>query len=197
MKAVLLSTQPKWVQKICHKIGEINGKPIYEKGGEVRKSIPILQPPFKVYIYETLGKKRKYRCRDLTALDDSEKTYFDYDGRGVVIGEFVCDKFYFWQKDIYDFNTITLEQLSELSCVSEDDLIKYANGSMLKLWHISDLVIYDKPRALYDFVNYDKHEVCLKKDCFSGDCWSCPNNAIMVRPPQSWCYVKAIPDYQS
>ena len=38
MKSVLISTRPKWVEKICHKIGEDEtGKAIYEKRIEVRK----------------------------------------------------------------------------------------------------------------------------------------------------------------
>lgn len=38
MKSVLISTRPKWCEKICHEIGkEEAGKPIYEKRIEVRK----------------------------------------------------------------------------------------------------------------------------------------------------------------
>ena len=43
MKAVLISIQPKWVEKIA------NG----EKTIEVRKTRPNLQTPFKCYIYCT------------------------------------------------------------------------------------------------------------------------------------------------
>lgn len=47
MKNILLAVRPKWVEKICHKIGEDeNGKPIYEKRIEVRKSAPK-EVPFK------------------------------------------------------------------------------------------------------------------------------------------------------
>lgn len=37
--------------------------------------------------------------------------------------------------------------MSDLSCVSIDDLLKYANNGKARLygWHISDLVIYAKP----------------------------------------------------
>lgn len=54
MKSVLLSTRPKWCEKICHEIGtDKNGKQIYEKSIEVRKTKPSIPTPFKVYIYCT------------------------------------------------------------------------------------------------------------------------------------------------
>lgn len=57
MSSVLISTRPKWCEKICHKIGkDENGKPIYEKRIEVRKSAPS-EVPFKAYIYATRPKK--------------------------------------------------------------------------------------------------------------------------------------------
>ena len=57
MKAVLLSTRPKWCEKICHEIGtDKNGKSIYEKSIEVRKTKPSIPTPFKVFIHETYDK---------------------------------------------------------------------------------------------------------------------------------------------
>ena len=47
MKSVLISIQPKWVEKICREIGkDENSKPIYEKRIEVRKTAPK-EVPFK------------------------------------------------------------------------------------------------------------------------------------------------------
>ncbi len=58
MKSVLISNRPKWCGKICHEIGkDENGKPIYEKRIEVRKTAPK-EVPFKAYIYMT--KKKPY-----------------------------------------------------------------------------------------------------------------------------------------
>ncbi|MBO7213989.1 MAG: hypothetical protein J6V66_00680 [Clostridia bacterium] len=48
MKAVMISIQPKWVEKIA------NG----EKTIEVRKTAPKLETPFKCYIYETKTKNK-------------------------------------------------------------------------------------------------------------------------------------------
>jgi predicted transcriptional regulator len=45
MRAVLISIQPKWVEKIARG----------QKTVEVRKTKPKLETPFKVYIYCTIG----------------------------------------------------------------------------------------------------------------------------------------------
>jgi predicted transcriptional regulator len=65
MKSVLISIQPKWVEKIA------SG----EKTIEVRKTRPKLETPFKCYIYCTYGK--------------ANENYM-LGKRGKVIGEFVC-----------------------------------------------------------------------------------------------------------
>jgi predicted transcriptional regulator len=65
MKSVLISIQPKWVEKIA------SG----EKTIEVRKTRPKIERPFKVYIYCTYGK--------------ANENYM-LGKRGKVIGEFVC-----------------------------------------------------------------------------------------------------------
>lgn len=123
MKAVLLSTAPKWCEKICHEIGKTeNGKPIYEKRIEVRKTAPK-DVPFKCYIYCTLppreeifthGGIREY-AHELIRLIDGQIVYdfgmrVTVDGGKLnrlpdkeewskdnflcqkVIGEFVCNK---------------------------------------------------------------------------------------------------------
>ena len=54
MKAVLISVQPKWVEKIA------SGK----KTIEVRKTAPKGEVPFKCYIYVTKGKPYLYRVDD-------------------------------------------------------------------------------------------------------------------------------------
>lgn len=210
MKAVLISINPKWCDLIA------SGK----KTIEIRKNKPKLETPFKVYIYCTKARERFFHNGIGETLDDlyrmpSGEIKFGYSGElmccnqpygkdnflnGKVIGEFVCDKIesieirhftVFGHENIYtavgknpDYKWL------KHSCLSYSEVVKYGKLAPLYGWHITDLVIYDKPKELYDFVNYDKHEACLKKNCFSGDCWRCPNNAIVVRPPQSWCFVK-------
>ena len=67
MKSVMLSIQPKWIEKI------VNG----EKTIEVRKTRPKIKTPFKCYIYCTYGQKNEN---------------YMLGKRGKVIGEFVCER---------------------------------------------------------------------------------------------------------
>ena len=192
MKAVLISIQPKWCELIA------SGK----KTVEVRKTKPKLETPFKCYIYCTQGK-----LADLGVIGNEI-----YQKRGKVIGEFVCDKIdtYFYDEHIgyptpqyegdesfYDCGKgywITCADLDK-TCLTEEELLGYGKAGSLVGWHISDLVIYDKPRELSEF----------KRDC-DGNCQSC-QYAIwqtngwayepyivdckpIARPPQSWCYVE-------
>lgn len=53
-------------------------------------------------------------------------------------------------------------------------------------WHISDLVIYDKPRELSYFCKPVECPRGLQKEECVG-CWDCE----IKRPPQSWCYVES------
>ena len=77
MKSVLISIQPKWVEKIA------SG----EKTIEVRKTRPKLETPFKCYIYQT----KKFVTVDIT---DGANKYrpFLRQNQDKVIGEFVCDR---------------------------------------------------------------------------------------------------------
>ena len=156
MKAVLISIQPKWVEKIANK----------EKTIEVRKTAPK-QVPFKCYIYCT--KSDKYLLDQ-----DSDGTMFCWDKKdhhypfyqeidheemfnGHVIGEFVCDEIIEWQynsdhKYYTDYPDDCTSYFPYLKCHSEvtglkcSELEKYGKGKPLYGWHISDLKIYDKPK---------------------------------------------------
>jgi hypothetical protein len=81
MKSVLISIQTKWCELIA------SGK----KTVEVRKTRPKLETPFKVYIYETM-KPLKDFIFDYKNLTETQKTIIN--GRGKVIGEFVCDEIF-------------------------------------------------------------------------------------------------------
>ena len=180
MKSVLISIQPKWVEKIA------SGK----KTIEVRKTRPKLETPFKCYIYCTKGKEREQMCFG---------QYTCHIGNGKVIGEFVCDMTDEWKylPDCYGENEN--EKIYYISsadghatCLTYDEIENYGKGKTLYGWHISNLKIYDKPKELFDFANYDKYQVCKERNCFSDNCWICPNNAIVIRPPQSWCYIESL-----
>lgn len=152
MKSVLISIQPKWVDKIA------NGK----KTIEVRKTAPKCEVPFKCYIYVTKGKPCLYRVDD----DDNfelrntlrPKVYWyvkDYNEQnGKVIGEFICDKI---DEIVPDYNPVTTKFYygyvadTEATCLSEEELQKYGKNKSLYFWHISDLKIYGKPKELNEF----------------------------------------------
>lgn len=175
MKSVLISIQPRWCELIA------SG----EKTVEVRKTKPKLKTPFKVYIYETQG-------RTETPFVDEEGHHI-FKGRGQVIGEFVCDRIVQFENSLFDE---VLPETVARSCVPMYDLLVYLGKQDYGYgWHISDLVIYDKPRELSEF----------KRDC-DGNCQSCQyaiwqtNGWVyepyivdckpITRPPQSWCYVE-------
>ena len=201
MRAVLISINPKWCEKIA------NG----EKTIEVRKTVPSLERPFKCYIYCTQGK-----LKDLGSC--SEKIY---QNRMRVIGEFVCDRvdgykyrLTTYEETPYKGKYISKEELAK-TCLSIGEVNDYLNGKNGYLWHISQLKIYDKSKALsefesachcfniknvecktnafgeYVFQHYDNSfcRICKYYNSDFGDCDK-PAFQPLKRPPQSWCYVE-------
>lgn len=172
MKAVMISIQPKWCELIA------SGK----KTVEVRKTSPKLEVPFKCYIYCTQGK-----LKDLGVIGNTM-----YEKRMKVIGEFVCNNL-----ETFEFGSEYYKTLVG-SCLSGREVWEYGRGKTLYGWHISDLVIYDKPKELSEF-----YRECKKPEC--DDCqhlyventpmcyevWCGLDGKIPItRPPQSWCYVE-------
>ena len=188
MKAVMISIRPEWCEKIANKV----------KSLEIRKTAPKLKPPFKVYIYCTSGPPYLNSHNGYVYLEECD--VLGYRGQGLykrlntgVIGEFVCDRIDYWNHHIHDDDTISLERASEMSLVSEDDLVKYADIGHFYAWHISDLVIYEKLRPLSDFKppcdGFDKRcQVSCAKITTDGK--SRCTRKQFTRPPQSWCYVE-------
>lgn len=178
MKSVLISTRPNWCEKICRKIGEENGIPVYLKPVEVRKSAPK-EVPFKAYLYCSNGRF------DITDIDDltSESVRVVSEGRGKVIGEFVCNK---------------VERLpafferTDGTCLTVKELDKYGSNRKGELfyWHISELKIYDEPKELGEFRKpcpYGASE-CMYDD--RPKCYDC--DRTITRPPQSWQFVEEL-----
>ena len=185
-KAVLLSIQPQWCEKIA------SG----EKTLEIRKTKPKLQTPFKCYIYCTKSKDKFFWQGKLYRyIDDRSHNLFDKPLNGKVIGEFVCDDISKFTAEFTDGKTYEdirfyyLDECEEeqemIICSNEwknpsdcwlckqssllfEDLRNYIGVNFHSIpfysWHISDLVIYDKPKQLSEF--------------------------NINRAPQSWCYVQ-------
>lgn len=179
MKSVLISTRPKLVEKICHKIGEDEtGKAIYEKRIEVRNTAPQ-EVPFKCYIYETQGQYVKFT--------HGAHTKYGY-GRGKVIGWFICDKVDEYHYDYCDGVDIDDDTILE-TAIDREDINIYTKGKTLYGWHISDLKIYNNPRELSEFRKPCKMTLPMCDRCEYYSIWRgrCEN---ITRPPLSWCYVE-------
>jgi len=190
MKAVMLSIKPKYCEFIA------SGK----KTIEIRKTKPKLETPFKCYIYCT---KPKNNAEVLWTGANCVIGKMSDQSNGKVIGEFVCDKIdkihipteLIYEKEVTGFNERTLNILNQ-SCLSYDEIVNYSGCTLnnydprkdwLFAWHISGLVIYDKPKELSEF---RKPLIChrgIQNDNCVG-CWDCE----IKRPPQSWCYVEEV-----
>ena len=207
MKSVLISIQPKWCELIA------SGK----KTIEVRKTRPKIDTPFKCYIYQT-------KMHWVYSLLQELGLY-----QGKVIGEFVCDRIDRIRKrgvhENYDYCYLSLNVFGnddvaieitdiENSCIPQEELNSYGFYShCLYAWHISDLVIYDKPKELSEFITVDKEAIkqCEHRErvyqnpdyvngawlfggyvCNKGEIdWCCDcKRKPLKRPPQSWCYVE-------
>ena len=173
MKAILMSIKHKWCELI------FSG----EKTIEVRKTAPKLKPPFKVYVYETLGKKfscsRCEGCPIRFPLGCNE-------GAGAVVGEFVCDRVDDYTYDYCDGVDIDDDSLLE-TCLEWDEINIYANGKKLHGLHITAPKQYDTPKELSEFWTVR----CTNK---TGECETCEVKPACIsnvtRPPQSWMYVE-------
>lgn len=198
MKSVLISIQPYWVFLI---IAKTMGWGIdQEKTVEVRKNFPKdLDWNKKAIIYCSKSKQSFNRI---------PKKYQPLMQKflGKVIGEFVCDRVHnikleeefetgasFWNCGYY----------ADEDCLSMEEFESYLKKGFGYGWHISNLVIYDKPKKLREFNTFckewDKYNPncdgckyfinCKGYEYDESDC-SCDGLKPIERPPQSWCYVR-------
>ena len=223
MKSILISVQPIWCEPIANR-----KKPL-----EIRKTKPKIPTPFKCYIYCTNSQRQYLRKIEIPyqvfltenkdILGKTEKvkqilgdvTTFAVGGgyNGKVIGEFVCDYICTFEYKAGGFlvngDIATTQNAQAMSCLSDYEFRRYAKEKTVYGWHISDLVIYDKPKVLSEFTKYSETDIrpCqLGKGCeydgydYSENCEICTIDydgekcpyIRMQRPPQSWCYVEEI-----
>ncbi|MBR7150427.1 MAG: hypothetical protein IKD01_05370 [Oscillospiraceae bacterium] len=189
--AVMISIRPKWCELIA------SGK----KTIEVRKTVPRLPAPFKCYIYEAQG--------PIETPWVDEDGHMVFKGRGMVIGEFICDTVYSvnaehvpYLKDA--FLGISCDDFLRKSCLSAYELLDYLTAPDKQVsidyrpgygWHISGLVIYDKPKELSEFrgicTKQYCHDTCKKfrdRTCDPG----VGGKYTITRPPQSWMQVEEL-----
>ena len=190
-KAVLISIQPKWCEKIARG----------EKTIEVRKNRPKLETPFKCYIYCTGS--------GITAAERDRNIFADM--RCKVIGEFVCDGVYavLAHPSIFAGHPVFYKKAIEDACLTEKEVEKYSGGKDLCGWHISNLVIYDRPFELRHFLTEGDCDCMNCSKCFwfdRGNGYNVEADCNLVyeylgtektlkplfRPPQSWCYVEEV-----
>lgn len=185
MKAVLMSIKHKWCELI------FSG----EKTVEVRKVAPRLKPPFKVYVYESIGQG---------------------EGAGAVVGEFVCDEKHdiqFTGASYMINNDISLTNgIAKQSCLWFDDMFSYLGVKGGAALHITEPKRYDTPKELSEFSRYGyikiEHAGSGYVFCDNTQCRYCePDEVIaglyrppvcrkggckITRPPQNFMYVEEI-----
>lgn len=130
--AVLISIKPKWLRLI------LNG----EKTIEIRKRIPKLSPPFKMYLY----------CSEKNAAGTDHQLDIQYpDGRvlpanGYVVAECWCT-YVDWFQNANQVPSKVLEQ----ACLPKAELLVYAGAKPCTAWPLSHVEILNQPLALSDF----------------------------------------------
>ncbi len=177
MKAILMSIQPKWVEKIA------NG----EKTIEVRKTAPKIETPFKCFIYMTKSNSKIAISKDNYA-QEMKIAKSLVGGCGKIVGEFVCDEI------IVDEKGENQDIICENACLTRQELYEYEPRKAVYGWHISDLKIYDKPKELSEFKRWNRTEEnapCAHTKWLYPPCNEC-NSCNLTRPPQSWCYVEEL-----
>ena len=212
MKAIMISIQPQWLDKI------LNG----EKTIEIRKTTPSCELPCKVYIYCTKSKPTLqyfYNWQNYKPVSEhstwaSGRTLNigEY-GNGKVVAEFTFNEFEDFSKWEYDFGALVRHlDLWAGTKGNYPFLIDYLKGQKKGYaWHIDNLKIYDKPKELSEFgkdLDCDNYPCNKNKYCehyyydWSEGCGACGIDfdgehciyKTLKRPPQSWCKVEELQD---
>lgn len=179
-KAVLFSIKPKYCELIA------SGK----KTIEVRKTKPKLDTPFKCYIYCTQDfanfTTKTKRSKMWLGEPINSVSKGRYLGNGKVIGEFMCKVILPISITYSDPNSKIALREFPYTCLTDKEIMDYlGNGKTGYGFHISDLVIYDKPKELSEFEKpheYIYQSYRKQNSFFKG----------ITRPPQSWCYVEGL-----
>jgi predicted transcriptional regulator len=166
MKAVYRSIKPYWLYLIL----------IGKKTIEVGKSVPKA---------ENWNKEVFLHCsKDMKSFKRIPENHREWMRKylGKVACRFVCDKIHtiiphFDKPDFCNQYRCDWKWGEGTACLSFTEMNDYLKGKQGYGWHISDLVIYDKPRELSEFTG-------LRKTKFGYA------PIKITRPPQSWCYTE-------
>ena len=189
MKAILISIKPKHVANILSR----------KKTIELRKTFPKCDLPIDVYIYCT--KEDSLCCVDQDIympkyvsgkdfdIKDFPRLHSGYEGKGKVVAKFTLNKIdehhVLPTERILPFNW-NVEQKLEQLCLTKEEVMAYGNGEDYQafLWHISNLMIFDKPRELSEFKQ--------PRDSYGKVNWNANEYYYMelTKAPQSWMYVE-------
>lgn len=203
MKAVLMAFSPEECEKI------FSGK----KTVDVRKIAPKLETSYKVYVYDT---KKAFDITDIYDLS-TDVVRKVADGRGKVVGEFVCDKVIEYGYDViacakFEVNGAYVKEEKRYNagaCLSAEEMYEYSKGKSLRGLHITKPKRYDTPKDISEFSRYGYQRIeCVVEGCGNEQCKYCEpaetiaglykpsicrkGNCIVTRPPQSWMYVEEI-----
>ena len=190
MKAVLISIQPYWVFLIIAK--KMGWEIDQEKTVEVRKSFPKdLNWNKKSIIY--CGKNKQSFNRIPKKYQPLMEKFL-----GRVVGEFVCDRIdeyslkeFEWEAGDFslEYHIPTVE--GNKTCLKYDELKEYGNEKPLYFWHITDLVIYDKPKELGEFKPYNRDCKYSHLGYAIPECKYC-HDCYVKKPPQSYMRVEEL-----
>lgn len=197
MKSIIQSINPEHVFNM-----RVGGKRFPLKRIVVRKTSPE-ETPFKVYIYETKQKEKSFISKTIDGVET--EVIIRRGGCGKVVGEYICRKVAI----VRAHNVIQAHYSnSPETRLTDEQLWAYASGKPLKFLYMEDVVFYDKPKELSDFVKIKlcENDFECPDDCPSlkwkyystPDCkeWdtACRTNLHkpITRPPQSWFYVEEL-----
>ena len=184
---ILLPVHPQWCEKI------FNGEKIIE----VRKTVPKVDTPFEVLVYQT-----KYKGGKAIVNEVLNSVY----GGGKVIGSFVCNQImsyiaYISYNSDYEMSYSMNQNELIAACLNPYELSDYGKGKTLYGWYITEPKLFDRPRELSEFYMpckwYEKGDGC-PEDCgfFKQDSMIdrtddfCEGKRPITWAPQSFVYVE-------
>lgn len=208
MKAIMIADKPIWCRKM------MNG----DKTVEVRTSKALANAIQKlideygyadIYVYCTKQSPWIYWNESVAKINNGRGCVIGYkslrNDNGKVLFKFRCYKVEeitatedrYGEETWYETYSLACDELAEKSCLDFNELDEYMYGKNGNAQgyaiHISDLVIFDKPKELSEFNAYSKCKRNLRTRCLlchalatqSGD--YCIKK--LTKAPQNFCYV--------